>query len=455
MSFNGGRMMRQGKSLIAKTAAVGLGGAIALSTGCDGSQKQDENGIAIGFMVFEEDVAQAQADTVRLLVSIRDINAQGGVRIDDVDYPLSLVTEDHGGTPSGGVSALERLAKQGVTAVIGPPWSSLTLGDSGDGSDGAIAAAKDLGILLISASATAPGISEVVDDDLMWRTVPSDAFQGSLAASLLYEEASIATTAILHRDDAWGAGLATAFEETYTTLGGTVTTRVPYDVSEGSLDSLVTKSWSSELDEIFEDSPEAIYLLNFDEFPAVAAAVVAGGYLDSYPDGRPLIFVSDSVSSENTLNNVPSQILSRLRGTAQIPDPGNENFSDYASRMAEEKLSAPHIYDAARHDAVFLIALAMQKANSTNAHDMKRELRSISSAEAGDTLVSYGQWEEARDALLSGEEINYDGPSGPIEFAPSGDPTTGTFVVWSISEADGEHHFEILDTVTFTDDSAP
>jgi ABC-type branched-subunit amino acid transport system substrate-binding protein len=135
---------------------------------------------------------------------------------------------------------------------------------------------------------------------------------------------------------------------------------------------------------------------------------------------------------------------------AKVAGWSDHNFSEFSARMRAEGLGEPEIYDAARHDAAFLMALAMQSAGSTEADAMKAELRAASLAEEGDTLIEFGEWEEARAAILAGEGINYEGPSGPIEFSPEGDPTSGTFVVWTTAPSGDGFEFEILDTKTFT-----
>jgi branched-chain amino acid transport system substrate-binding protein len=389
----------------------------AAAVGCNGDEDESPSEtILLGFMVLEEDVAQSQGDTARLLVAFREINDQGGIEIDGTRYSLDLVTADHGGAPEGGMAAMETFVEQGVLAVIGPPWSSLTLGESGDGSDGAVAAAQEHGIVLVSGSATAPAITDLDDDDLMWRTVPSDAFR---------------------------------FRETFEALGGTVTGDVSYDVSAGDLDALMTRDYREELDQVFAGSPEAVYLLNFDEFLSITSTIATGGYFDAYAEGEPLIYVSDSVFDENTLVNVAPQVLSRLRGTSQIPEEGNENFQLFSDLMVAEDLGEPEIYDAARYDAVFLVALAIQQAGSLDSDQIAAELRDVSRANSGDREIGVGDWQTAREAIMAGQGVNYEGAAGSIEFSSQGDATSASYVVWSVSDSSGYFAFEFDKTITY------
>src|SRR6185503_8098145 len=123
-----------------------------------------------------------------LTAALHDLNDKGGVELPDGPYQLKLVVEDHGGSVAGGVAAMQRLADQGVTVVIDPNWSSIILGDAPDHSDGAAAVAKERRMVLITGGATSPEISNLDDDNLVWRTVPSDVVQGQVAATTLTEQ---------------------------------------------------------------------------------------------------------------------------------------------------------------------------------------------------------------------------------------------------------------------------
>jgi ABC-type branched-subunit amino acid transport system substrate-binding protein len=224
-------------------------------------------------------------------------------------------------------------------------------------------------------------------------------------------------------------------------------------VSSGDIEELMSRDYRSDLDDVFSGSPEAIYLLAFDEFLAITATIANFGYLDGYDAGAPLIYVSDSVFDANTLNNVPPEVLSRLRGTSQIPPEESENFVALSELMLSEGLGQPEIYDSARHDAAVVIALAIQQAGSLDVDAVKDALSHVSRAETGDVEVDFRAWAEAREVLLSGGGVNYEGAAGAVDFSPQGDATSGTYAVWSVANPEGEVEFEIIKTLTY--DAAP
>lgn len=246
--------------------------------------------------------------------------------------------------------------------------------------------------------------------------------------------------------------MAAEFATVYTDLGGTVTATVGYPVDE--VDALQARDYENELDELFADQPEVIYLLNFTEVFTITTQMVSGGYLDAYTDGGPRFFGSDGTFTEDIVHNVPAEILRRLQGTAPYVDPTSETYQRFANRMSEAGLGLPENLDANRFDAAYLIALAMQKAQSTDADALSAVLREISRGDPGDVSVSLGDWKEAREQLQSGGGIDYEGTSGPIEFDDAGDPSSGMYVIWKIVEEEGqEFSYDLSEQVAYPKDA--
>ena len=65
------------------------------------------------------------------------------------------------------------------------------------------------------------------DDDYLFRTAVSDAAQGAVLARLAQEE-GYKNAGIMYINNAYGEGLANQFEQTFTSLGGQVTGKVPH-----------------------------------------------------------------------------------------------------------------------------------------------------------------------------------------------------------------------------------
>ena len=105
-------------------------------------------------------------------------------------------------------AAAERLiTSDGVSGIMGADCSGVT---------GAILANVALanGMVMISPSATSPGLSTAEDNGLFFRTAPSDARQGVVMAESLMEMGST-EVALTYVNNDYGKGLASSFEEAF------------------------------------------------------------------------------------------------------------------------------------------------------------------------------------------------------------------------------------------------
>ena len=137
-------------------------------------------------------------DAARLAVD--QINGVGGVE----GHKLLLVScNDKGSGDYGPVVADYLVNLAGVKAIVGGSYSGAT-----------IAMATKVAIpgdaVMVSPSASSPAISDLDDHDLIWRLVPSDAFQGQAMGEFIRQQ-DLRNVAILYKNDAYGTGLHDAF----------------------------------------------------------------------------------------------------------------------------------------------------------------------------------------------------------------------------------------------------
>jgi branched-chain amino acid transport system substrate-binding protein len=416
---------------------IGFMGLLSLVEleGCSPAEGESPTRIPIGFVATDLTAPNSQQRIDQLSIVLSDINAQGGVELADGRHELELVVASHRQTTEGAIQAMEELKNKGVTAIVDPPWSSMILGESGDGSDGAAAAAKRLDMLVVTGSATSPLIRDVDDDDLVWRTTPDDTVQGSVAANSMIDR-GIKTAAVAYRDDAWGQGLFEVFQAKFLEAGGSVLSaqKIPTD-SAGTLD------FSDELEALFADKPDAVYFIAMDEVSDIALQIDAGSYLDAYEGERPLFFGSDGFYGEDLLTNAPASFLSGLVGLVTGADRESDSYQALATLMQKEGYDASADLETSRVDALSLIVLAMQAAGSTDAHQMKKFLPDLSRLDEGEEVVKFGEWAKARKALRSGASLGFDGVTGEIAFDEFGDRTKGTLLRWSIEKVGDSFQF--------------
>ncbi|HXK19567.1 MAG TPA: ABC transporter substrate-binding protein [Polyangiaceae bacterium] len=441
------------RRLLGRTWQVGLASVAlaALMPGCSGDKEDSAEAqqLVVGMLVEQSDTGDTQQELGAGLLAMRQINAAGGLHIGGVDYRLGVQAQDHQSTAAGTVLAMERLARQGVTATVGPPWSSLALGTKPDHSDGASLMARKYDMLLISPSATASAITDLADDDLQWRTIPSDSAQAEIAATELLSR-KLLRAAVLYRDDAWGAGLSQAFQAAFEAGGGSITASVKYDPTGADIADLNVYDFGAELDRVFADQPDVVLLYNFDEVFQISSRIVVGDYLSRYADKPPVFFGSDANMTSDLLVNGAPAVIRLMEGTSPVSDASNPFYQKFEDWLTAAELDTADNTAAPRYDAIYCLALAMQKADSLLADDIKRELQAISRKDGDELDVHAGEWAEAKAALLAGQDVNYDGVSGRIEFSDKGDPTTGLYTIWKVAEgSDGTFSLDLSRTVPY------
>jgi branched-chain amino acid transport system substrate-binding protein len=293
------------------------------------------------------------------------------------------------------------------------------------------------GVLLISPASTSDEISGLSDDGLVNRTAPPDRFQGPALATLVAKDLGSAKGTVISvsgRNDSYGEGLTRTFTDAWTGMGGEVTdnSTVLYDPNQATYDS--------EAQKIVAGNPDGFVVVDFsDTFPKVGPALERTGKWDPAK-----AFSTDGNASADLPKDVDPSIINGMRGTA----PGSPQSG--ASADAFNKLwdsSAPksvhrQTFDTQNYDAVTLCYLAAVAAGSTDGKDMADKLRDVTAPPG--KKYTWQQLPEAIKALQNGDDIDYEGASGPIDMNEDGDATAG---VYSIYEFKNGTLFDVTDQV--------
>ena len=340
------------------------------------------------------------------------VNRAGGVG----GASMVIISRDTAVNPVQGVDGAKALVDvENAVAIVGALSSGVT-----------IAVAQSVTVpqetLLISGASTAPGITVLEDNDFLFRTTPSDASQGVVLARVAQEQ-GYGKVGIMYLNNAYGEGLANQFEESFTALGGQVTARVPHED--------VQPTYASELDKATEGDPDALAVLSYTGQASVyVREALEGDYADKF------LFADGTKGSEWIEGINAWEALDGSLGTAQ-GSAGSPSKDAFESAYTESYGAPPsHPFMGEHYDAAVLTALAAAKAGSTTDSAAIRDaLRFV--ANAPGEVVGPGRNEIARAlALLAdGQDINYNGAGGDIEFDENGD-VFGTIEIWQIK--DGE-----------------
>ena len=165
--------------------------------------------------------------------------AAAEVQEGDTSVDVSVTNEDTETRSNAGTEAAQRLVNQGIPGVCGTASSGVNVPVS----DGVLAPSQVVGC---SPSSTALSVTNLEDDDYIFRTAPSDILQGRVDAQLMAEELGIDTVATLYVDNDYGQQLSNRFSEVFESdFGGTVTTQIGYPQGGSSYASVVESALSS------------------------------------------------------------------------------------------------------------------------------------------------------------------------------------------------------------------
>ncbi|HWG94710.1 MAG TPA: ABC transporter substrate-binding protein [Mycobacteriales bacterium] len=333
-------------------------------------------------------------------LAVQEINEAGGVLGQDV----TVIDADSGDTSTNIASqSVDRLLSENVDVIIGAASSGV--------SKTVIDKITGAGVVQFSPANTSPDFTDYPDRGLYWRTAPSDVLQGRILGDLVIEDGN-ATVGILALQDAYGTGLADNVERAVTGSNGEVVEKVIYDPKAAE--------YSAEVGQVAAADPDAIVLIGFEESGKIVQELVKQGI--GPQQGKKLYLVDGNVG-QASLEELPAGTLEGVQGTV----PGAETASDFRDRLlAIDPSLTVFSYAAESYDAAILSALAAIAAESDAGTDIAANLEDVS--KGGTKCTAFA---ECKELLEAGEDIDYDGVSGPVEFDENGDPTEASVGIYT------------------------
>jgi len=341
-----------------------------------------------------------------------------------VDQTVELVTEDGASDDQGGVQAARKLIADGATCISGDYASTAT-----------VSVARSVtvpeGVMLISPASTADALSDLDDDGLFARTAPPDGLQGKALADRMEQELGGLqgkTINIGARNDLYGTGFADSLEAELEERGATVAEKIVYDPEQ--------PSYNSEASQLTSGSPDNFVIIDFPEtFAKLGPALARTG--DWEPSQT---FITDGLSSTDLTELVGPEGTDGMLGTA--PGTFSGDAPDAFDRLYTQAPGpARNLFDAPTFDDVTLCYLAAVAAGSSDGEAIAESIVDVTGPPGA--KYTFEQLPQAIEALENGEDIDYEGVSGPVDWDESGDLSR---YIYDISEFKGDELVK-LDTV--------
>lgn len=395
------------------------------------AQQIKKEPLNIGFSIVATDPAGRPAlKAVRLAIDL--INKTAGYKAVNlfVEY---LPNREYGLV----ANSITNLIRKGTTVILSSGGSGITLKVS----ETTIANK----VLLFSGSSSSPRISTLKDNNLVWRTIPSDKYQGKIAAKII-DSLQFKNVGIININNPYGTALADVCKMELEQRGKTTVTTVSYDEKQ----EYSTVNFNTQLQNLFKSKPEVIYLVTYGEDGAriINQAYTKGFITETY---KPLFIGCDANYNNDFLLGIESTSrVEGMLGLVYTHPRDNKDFTEFmqlysafnepqdSADMANASLAtllnveATSAYAANAFDAVFSIVLASISASTNEGALIAAEIQNVTKQRPGVEKIGFSQFGRALSLMQKGAKVNFEGCSGPVEFDENGDVNTGNYQLWKI-----------------------
>lgn len=329
------------------------------------------------------------ADAVKL--AVEEINRAGGVN----GKKIKLYLEDDATDPATCLNAIKKLVElNNVKLIIG--------GMTSGGAKAAGPYVAQRQVLLISPSATSPELTGQAWREYVFRTCPSDAFQGKVMAQVA-TDLGLKKVAILAMDNPYGAGLSSVI---HSALAGKaqVLGVIKYDPNK--------KDFRTELTQLKNLKPDGVFHIGYNDDGRVIYQQALSLGLDTIR----WIGCDGVYGTGMFATQAAAEFMSRaVVGTRPAPPSGDE-YEKFRAAYKAKFNTEPEVFCDTVYDAVKLIAAACAKAGTDDPVKVRK------------ALLAIGQ--------------KYQGASGTITFDQQGDRISGTYEVWKVVKKGKDYVFE-------------
>jgi len=340
-------------------------------------------GIILGFTGPIESLTPAMAASAEL--AFKEASDSGSLLGGET---ISVVRADSTCVDSAAATAAaEGVISQGVAAIMGADCSGVT---------GAIASnvAVPNGVVMISPSATSPGLTDLDDKGFFFRTAPSDARGGQILADIT-KDRKVKSVAITYTNNDYGKGLADVYEAAVKAHGIKVTAVLAHE--DGKAD------YSSEVATLAAAGGDAVAVIGYLD---QGGKGIIQGSLDSGAFDK--FILSDGMIGDSLTDTFGKDLNKSFGSMPGSMDKKTAGTFENVAKAAGIDSSGP--YTGESYDAAALIVLAMQAGGSADRASIAKNIMDV--ANAPGTKIYPGEIKKGLDLLAQGKKVDYEGATG-------------------------------------------
>ena len=347
-------------------------------------------GIILGFTGPIESLTPAMRDSAKLAFKEASDSGSllGGETITVLEGDSTCVDS------AAAQAAAEKLLADGVVAIMGADCSGVT---------GAIATnvAIPNGVVMISPSATSPGLTDLDDNGLFFRTAPSDARGGQILADIT-KDRKIKSVAITYTNNDYGKGLADVYAAAVKAHGIKVTAVASHE--DGKAD------YTAEVSTLAAAGGDAVAVIGYLD---QGGKGIIQGSLDS--GAFDTFILSDGMIGQSLIDAFGKDLSKSFGSLPGSTGKGAGVFTKVASAGGIDS-SGP--YTGESYDAAALIVLAMQAGGSADRGSIAKNVMAV--ANGPGKKIYPGELKKGLDLLAKGKAIDYEGATG-VNFTDVGE----------------------------------
>ena len=347
-------------------------------------------GIILGFTGPIESLTPAMRDSAKLAFKEASDSGSllGGETITVLEGDSTCVDS------AAAQAAAEKLVADGVAAIMGADCSGVT---------GAIATnvAIPNGVVMISPSATSPGLTDLDDNGLFFRTAPSDARGGQILADIT-KDRKIKSVAVTYTNNDYGKGLADVYAAAVKAHGIKVTAVASHE--DGKAD------YTAEVSTLAAAGGDAVAVIGYLD---QGGKGIIQGSLDS--GAFDTFILSDGMIGQSLVDAFGKDLSKSFGSLPGSTGKGAGVFTEVASAGGIDS-SGP--YTGESYDAAALIVLAMQAGGSADRASIAKNVMAV--ANGPGKKIYPGQLKKGLDLLAKGKAVDYEGATG-VNFTDVGE----------------------------------
>ncbi|MCC0037944.1 MAG: ABC transporter substrate-binding protein [Brucellaceae bacterium] len=385
-----------------KFLTASVAGAAMLAA-ASASAQDVKIGVILGFTGPIESLTPGMADSAEL--ALKEINDSGmflnGEKLASVRADSTCIDA------AAATAAAERLVtSENVVGIMGADCSGVTIAIANN-------VAVPNGVVMVSPSATSPALTDIEDNGYFFRTAPSDARQGEVLSQILMDK-GIKKVAVTYTNNDYGKGLSDSFSAAYQKLGGEITINAPHEDGKGD--------YSAEVGSLASAGGDLLVVFGYADQGGVGVirTAVESGAFDKFALG-------DGMFAQSLIDAIGDD----LNGTiGSVPWAEGEGPDAFVAAAKAAGVDPDGSFRREAYDAAALLALAMQKAGSTERDGIKDNLLDVANA-PGEKILP-GQLAKALEIIKGGGDVDYVGATN-VELIGPGE-AAGTYREYEVKD---------------------